>query len=236
MNKILTIAGKELSVYFKSPTAYILLVITMCVFNVFFFLIIDQNREATLRDVFLVMEFMFVFLAPLFTMRVFAEEKAAGTMEFLMTTPTSNTAIVLGKYLGSLTFLTLMTALSSVYYWIIEYFSRPDPLAVWTGYIGIWLEGALFTAVGILASSWTRSQVAAAMSSYLILFLLYFSVSFTKYIQGPWEAVIRYTATMTHAGNFIAGIVEVSDIVYYLSGIVVCLILTRASVENRLWR
>ena len=78
-NKILTIAKKELDNYFKTPSAYIVLVVTSVVFNIFFYMIINENREATLRDVFKVMEFMFIFIIPLLTMRIFAEEKAGGT-------------------------------------------------------------------------------------------------------------------------------------------------------------
>lgn len=236
MNKIITIAQKELSVYFKSPIAYIILIITISVFNIFFYLIIDQSREATLRDVFQVMEFMFVFLVPLLTMRIFSEEKASGTMEFLMTTPTSNTAIVLGKYLGSLVFFSMIILFTGVYYLILEFFSAPDRLATLTGFLGVWLEGALFISVGILASSWTRSQVLAAMTSYILLFLLYFSRGLVTYFTGPGEALVRYISTMNHAENLITGLVNVSDITYYVSGIIFCLLLTRISVENRLWR
>jgi len=178
MSKVFTIAQKELAGYFRSPLAYIILVITISVFNIFFFMIIDQNREASLKDIFLVMEFMFVFLVPLLTMRLFAEEKSSGTMEFLMTTPTTNTTIVLGKYLGSLGFFSLIILLTSVYYFIIEYYASPERMASLGGYLGIWLEGAMFLSVGMLASSWTKSQTIAAMTSYVILFLLYFSMSF----------------------------------------------------------
>lgn len=236
MTKILAIAKKELSAYFKSPIAYIILVVTIAVFNIFFYMIIDQGREATLRDVFAVMEFMFVFLVPLLTMRVFAEEKAAGTMEFLMTTPTSNTAIVLGKYLGSFVFFSLILGMTSVYYLIIEYFGQPDRRPIVTGFLGLWLEGGLFTAVGILTSSWTRSQVVAAISSYAILFLLYFSASFIPYVPDTIVPVIRYISTLTHAADFGIGLITLADVVYYPSGIALCLVLTRISVENRLWR
>src|SRR3989338_7863244 len=112
MKKTLIIAFKEFETYFKSPGAYIILVITISIFNMFFFLIIDQNREASLRDVFKLMEFLFVFIIPLLTMRILAEEKRSGTIEFLMTSPVSNTSIVLGKYLGSLIFLTIIIALT----------------------------------------------------------------------------------------------------------------------------
>jgi len=236
MNKALIIAKKELKAYFRSPIAYIVLIITISVFNIFFFMIIDQNREATLRDVFKAMEFLFIFIVPLLTMKVFSEEKLSGTMEFLMTTPTTNTAIVLGKYLGSLIFFSLIISLTSSYYFIIEFFGQPDRLAILTGYLGIWLEGALFLAIGILASSWTKNQIIAAMSSYVILFLLYFSISFIKYFSGLAETLIQYIGTWSHAENFAVGLLTTADLVYYLSGILICIALTRLSIENRLWR
>lgn len=236
MNKIWAITKKELASYFKSPVAYIILIITISVFNMFFFIIIDSNQEATLRDVFKVMEFLFVFIVPLLTMKTFAEEKASGTMEFLMTTPTKNTEIVLGKYLGSLIFFTLIIALTSMYYFIIEFFGTPDRATALVGYLGVWLEGAMFIAIGLLISSLTRSQIVAAICSYTVLFLLYFSMSFIQYTQGAAEAVVRYVSTLSHAENFAVGLITTADLTYYLSSILFCLILTRISIENRLWR
>lgn len=236
MRKIIVIAQRELSAYFRSPVAYIVLIITLSVFNVLFFMIVDQNQEATLRDIFKVMEFMFIFIVPLLTMKIFAEERSSGTMEFLMTTPTSNAAIVLGKYLGSFLFFSLLILITTSYYFIIEYFSHPDRPATLTGFIGTWLEGALFLAVGMLTSSWSRSQIVAAISSYVILFTLYFSISFTKYFSGIAENMVRYISTTVHAENFYAGVITTGDVVYYLSGIVFCILLTRLSIETRLWR
>ena len=236
MNKVFAIAKKELTAYFKSPIAYIVLILTISVFNVFFYMIIDQNREASLRDVFKVMEFMFVFLIPLLTMKIFSEEKLTGTIEFLMTSPITNTAIVLGKYLGSLIFFTLIIIMTVTYYFIIEYFGQPDRMSILTGFLGIWLEGSFFLAIGILTSSWTRNQIIAAISSYAILFLLYFSISFTNSLSGPMETVVRYAGTWSHLGNFTVGLITIADVVYYLSGIIFCLILTRFGIENRLWR
>lgn len=235
MNKILAIAKKELKDYFKSPIAYIVLIVTISVFNIFFFLIIDENNEATLRDVFKVMEFLFIFIVPLLTMKTFAEEKFSGTMEFLMTTPTTNTAIVLGKYLGCLIFFTIIIGITSSYYFIIEFFGQPERLVALTGYAGIWLEGALFIAIGVMTSSWTKNQIIAATSSYVILFFLYFSISFIKYFSGLSETLIRYIGTWSHAENFTVGLITTADLVYYVSGILVCIICTRLSIENRLW-
>lgn len=236
MGKVIAIATKELKAYFKSPIAYIILILTISIFNIFFFLIIDQDQEASLRDVFKIMEFLFIFIVPLLTMKTFAEEKFSGTIEFLMTTPTTNTAIVLGKYLGSLIFFTIIIGLTSSYYFIIEFFGQPERLTILAGYLGIWLEGALFIAIGILTSSWTKNQIIAAVSSYAILFLLYFSISFIKYFSGTAEALIRYIGTWSHAENFTAGLITMTDLVYYVSGILICIVFTRLSIENRLWR
>lgn len=234
MDKIYFIAKKELATYFKSPVAYIILILMISIFNIFFFMIIDQNREASLRDVFLLMEFMFIFLVPLITMRIFSEEKLTGTMEFLMTAPVTNTAIVLGKYIGVLIFFSIIICITFVYYGVIEYFGRPDQMTTLSGYLGVWLEGAFFLAIGMMASSWTRNQIVAAITSYMILFLLYFSTSFTHYFSDNIETIIQQLGTMNHLKNLVAGIITVGDITYYLSGILLCIVLTRLSIENRL--
>ena len=234
MDKAFFIAKKELASYFKSPVAYIILVLAISIFNFFFFMIIDHNQEASLRDVFRVMEFIFVFLAPLLTMRVFSEEKLTGTMEFLMTAPVSNTAIVLGKYAGVLVFFTIMVSLTFVYYGLIEYFGSPDASATFTGYFGVWLEGAFFIAIGLMASSWTRNQIVAAMTSYMIIFFLYFSTNLTKFFEGAAATFFQQISTTNHLENLVIGIVTIGDVTYYLSGILFCVVLTRLSVENRL--
>jgi len=236
MDKVYFIAKKELLTYFKSPIAYITLVLSIAIFNVFFFLIIDQNREVSLRDVFHVMEFMFLFLVPMMTMRLFSEEKANGTMEFLMTAPVSNTAIVLGKYLGVLIFFSILISLTLIYFVVIEFFGSPDRMTLVIGYFGVWLEGAFFIAIGMMTSSWTHNQIIAAMMSYVILFFLYFVINFSAYFTGAAEGLIQYLSTLAHLEHFIVGVITVGDMVYYLSGIFICIVFTRLSIENRLFQ
>ena len=235
MDKIFFIAKKELATYFKSPVAYIILVLTISIFNLFFFTIIDHNQEASLRDVFRVMEFIFVFLVPLLTMRIFSEEKLTGTMEFLMTAPISNTAIVLRKYAGALIFFTIMLSMTLVYYGIIEYFGNPDLVPTLTGYIGVWLEGAFFLAIGVMASSWTQNQIVAAMTSYMFIFFLYFSTNLDAFFEGSTATFFQQISTVNHLENFTVGIITVGDVTYYLSCILICVVLTRLSIENRLY-
>jgi len=236
VNKIGVLAQKELASYFKSPIAYLVLVITLSIFNIFFYMVVAEGKEASLRDIFKVMEFMFIFIVPLLTMKIFSEEKATGTMEFLMTTPTTNTAIVLGKYFGCLAFFALIIVLTTPYYFIIEIFGQPDRWAVLAGYAGIGLEGALFVAIGMLTSSWTRNQIIAAISSYAILFLLFFSLNFIQYFNGFAQSLVRAGSLLIHSENFFMGLITTADWVYFLSGIFFCIFLTRWSIENRLWR
>ncbi len=236
MKKIIALTLKELFAYFKSPIAYIILIITISVFNVFFFLIIDQNREASLRDVFKVMEFMFLFIVPLLTMKTFAEEKRTGTIEFLMTCPVTNTAIVIGKYLGILLFFTLIIGLTKIYYFILLAFGHPDPMATFSGFIGIWLEGALFIAIGLMASSWTKNQILAAMTSYVVLLFFYFSISFVKFLNPLAQKIMTHASFWSHTENLSSGLLTTGDLIYYFSGIFFCLVLTRISIENKLWK
>ena len=233
MSKVFYIAKKELSSYFKSSMAYIVLAMMISIFNVFFFMIIDQNREASLSDVLLVMDFMLIFLVPIITMRLFSEEKLTGTMELLMTAPISNTAIVLGKYLGVLILFSIMISITFLYYVIIEYFGNPDRLTIFTGYLGVWLEGALFISIGLMTSSWTRNQIVAAMVSLSLIFLLYFSANFAPYFSGLAASLLENMSSLKHLENLVSGNFTVSDITYYLSGILVCLVIARVSIENR---
>lgn len=236
MGKIIALAKKELHGYFSTPIAYLMLIAMLSLFNIFFYMSISQSKEVSLRDIFQIMEFMFVFLVPLLTMKLFSEEKSTGTMEFLLTAPLTPSMLVLGKYLGIMTFFSLLIGLTVIYYVIVEYFGSPDSISILSGYVGIWLEGAFFIAIGLLTSAWTGNQIIAAMMSYLILFVLYFASSFTQYFTGTVEDFLIQLSTRTHLENFATGMITPSDITYYVSGILLCLVLTRLSIDNRLWQ
>lgn len=236
MNKILSIIMKELNQYFKSPMAYIVILIALSIFNIFFYLIINENREAHLEDVFKVMEFMFVFLIPILTMKIFSEEKQTGTMEFLLTSPVSISDIVFGKFLGGLLFFSLIIALTELYALILLIYGKPDVPSMASGYIGVWLEGMMFIAIGIFISSLTASQMIAAISSYAVVFTLYFGFTLTQYVPSAWHDVIKAVSVMTHSENLFAGLIYLSDAVYFLSITVFFLVLTIFSIDCKRWQ
>ena len=233
MRKIKAICVKELIYYFKSPMAYIILFLTISIFNIFFYVIIDTGKEATLTDIFRIMEFIFLFIIPLLTMRVFSEEKQHGTMEFLMTTPTRPMSIVLGKYFGVLGFYSVIVFITLGYYFILRAFSSIAFLEVMIGYCGVYLEGAMFIAIGVFVSSLSRNQILSAFVTYFGIFFLYFLSTFEQYAEGFLLESIRYVSCLSHAQNFSVGVVMLEDIVYYLSGIVLFIISTRLVMDHR---
>ena len=236
MKKVLAITFKELANYFISPTAYIVVLIALAIFNTFFYLIINENREAHLGDVFKTMEFMFVFIIPIITMKIFAEEKQTGTMEFLLTTPTKVSQIVLGKFLGSLVFFSVIVGLTKIYEITLIVYGKPDLTAMCVGYLGVWLEGAFFISIGIFISALTSSQMIAAITSYVLIFFLYFGFTFIQYAPKFAVEWIRGISVMAHTENLFGGLVYLTDIVYFISGIIFFLILTCLSIDRKRWQ
>ena len=179
---------------------------------------------------------MFVFIIPLLTMKTVAQENESGTMEFLKTTPTTNTAIVVGKYLGVVIYFSMMLMLTLPYYFIIEIFSTPDRGAIFLGYFGVWLEGLFFLSIGVMTSVWTKSQVLAAMLSYILILSLYFCKVALPYLQGLPHDIVNYLSVMGHSENLFRGLLTSSDLMYFITGTLFCLTIARLSAENRIWK
>lgn len=233
LSRIFAVFRKDVKSLTVSPAAGIVLLVSSGIFNAFFFLLVDQEGEATLRDIFKVMEFMLVFIMPLLTMKMFAEERSEGTFELLMTSPVSDLALVLGKFSAVFFFYTGMLLLTLPYYFILEIYSEPDRVAILSGYLGLWMEGALFIAIGMAMSALTRSQVIAAITAYVILFLSYFSMGVLKFVSGAAAEVVRYSGVWSHAENLQIGIVQSTDMIYFASLIVFFFGLTRLALARR---
>jgi ABC-2 type transport system permease protein len=216
-----------------SPVAGVVLFVTAGIFNVFFFLLVDQEGEAGLRDIFKVMEFIFIFIIPLLTMKVFAEERSSGTFELLMTAPLGPAALISGKFLAVLGFYAGILVLTIPYYIVLELYSAPDRAAIISGYIGMLGEGALFIAIGMAMSALTRNQIIAAITTYVILFLLYFSMSFLKFLPPAVAGTVRYIGVWSHSESVQAGVINSMDIIYVVSLTVFFLVATRFALMRR---
>ena len=179
---------------------------------------------------------MMLFVLPMMTMRLLAEEKKLGTIELLLTSPVTNLQIVLGKYLASLALLTIMIGLSFIHQFILLIYGNPELLPILAGYLGMLLMGASFLALGLLISSFTDSQVVAGFVSFG-LFLLLWVIGWAENFAGPLLGkFFAFICFINHFTDFAKGVVDTKHIVFYLSAIFLGLFLTERTLESWKWR
>jgi len=236
MTKVPTICVRELKSYFYSPIAYIVMTVFLVISGYFFAVILSHSREATLRYSMQNMPIILLFVTPIITMRLLAEESKTGTMETLMTAPVSDFEVVFGKFLAALGFYVAMLVPTLAYVGFLRWVGRPDYGPIIASYIGLVLMGGLFISIGLFASSLTRNQIVAAMIAFAML-LLFWVLGFAAGRSGTTlSKVIEYIGIFEHFDTFRKGLVDSRDVIYYLSGTAFMLFLTVKVVESRKWR
>lgn len=238
MRNILAIAWKEIRTYFTTPTAYIVAMVFLAITGYFFVASIGGPGlpQAQVQGYLRASTFVLILFAPGLTMRLLAEEQKLGTFELLLTSPIRDWEVVLGKFLASLVFFTATLAVTLFYLLLLSVYGNPDTGPVFTSYLGFLLYGAMALAVGLLASSFTSNQIVAAVVGFGILLLLFFSDSAVGAVSGVTATVLREVSMRSHYDDFLRGIINTSDVVYYVSMIVLFLFLTVRSLETRRWR
>ena len=237
MSNTLIIAWKESKSYFLSPAAYIVAAMFLVLTGVFFvFDITTPFAEASVRGLVNWASFFMLFLAPLLTMRLLAEEQKLGTLELLLTAPVRDWEVVIGKYIASV--LTLIATLApTLYYVLLLYaFGDPDTGPVLSAYLGLLLHGAATLAIGLMGSSLSGNQIVAAVVSMAALFTLSFVNRIADLVSGIAAEVLDGLSMNNHFEDFTRGVVDTSNIVYYVSIAAVFLFLTVRSLETRRWR
>ena len=235
MRATLAIARREIGSAFSSPSTYAIAVIALLVFGYFFAADLTGRRQADLQGFFRA-SWLLIFLAPLLTMRLLAEEQKLGTIELLLTAPVRDLEVVLGKFIGAFVVLLLMFAPSLGYFVLVSAFGDPQPWPIVTGYVGFFLLGATCLALGLLTSSLTSSQVVAAFASFALLLTLWLSFIFSQLFPGGVGRFFSYLALPDHYDEFVVGVLDAADALYYVSLIAVALFLTTRFLEMRRWR
>jgi ABC-2 type transport system permease protein len=236
LRNVANIARRELEAYFLSPIAYVAIAIFLFLMGYLFERILYLSREATLQYVFYNMTTVLMLVSPLLSMRLFAEENRAGTLELLLTSPVRDWEVVLGKYLAALGVLALALGLTGVYALVLAVVGQPEWGPILTGYLGMFLFGASLLALGLLTSSWTRNQVIAAFSAVVLILFLWVIDALASSAGGPLAGSLRYLALSQHFEDFLRGVVDTRHVAYYLSLTFLCLFLTVRSLESRRWR
>ncbi len=255
MKNIWAITKKEIKSYFTSPIAYVVITVFLVLVGFFFYSLIwwfnsqsmqlSRNpayfqqlniNQMVYSPLFHNISIILLLMLPLLTMRLFSEEKKIGTDELLYTSPISVNQIILGKYFASLFVLVVMLLLTGILSLFTFAYGNPELAPLLSGYLGLFLMGAAFIAVGIFFSSLTENQIVSAILTFGAL-LLFWILNWASYSAGGmWKDVLNYLSFFQHFDDLTRGILDTTDIIYYLSFAFFGLFLTHSVIQSRRWR
>jgi ABC-2 type transport system permease protein len=219
---------KEIKSFLSSIIGYIFILIYLIASGLFHWIIsyntnLLEGTEADLIPFFNLSPIIFLILIPAITMRSIAEERRTGTIELLFTRPISDLKILLAKYFAGVTLLVIALVPTIIYYISMYYLGCPvgviDSGATFTSYLGLILMGAAFVAIGIFASSLTSSQIVAFILSMFLCWIFYDGLKLlgSFNLMGKFDFVVQYISLSFHYDAIKRGVVDTSDIIYFIS-------------------
>jgi len=244
-NNTLILTWREIESAFYSPLSYIVLTMFLLLNGFSFYIALPQvqNNVSDAVRSFLGMNLLFwlsaLFIPPIITMRLLAEEKKSGTIELLMTTPISDLQVVLAKYLGAMAFYVFLWTPSLLYIIIIKrYGGIPDNGVIISSYVGIFLLGSSLIGVGVFTSSLSSNQIVAAVTALVLNMLIFFVPMLSEVIElSAVRMVLNQLWVWTHfSETFSKGMIDSFHIVFYMSITFLFLFLAVRSLEARKWR
>ncbi len=233
MKKTLNIFWKEFKGYFVSPIAYIVISIFLIITGWFFFSTFFLFKQAELRNFFELLPLTLAFIIPAITMKQFSDEFNVGSFELIKTLPVSTSHIILGKFLASVAFSTLMLAPTLSYAICVLWIGDLDLGPVVGGYIGSFFLISSFSAIGILASALSKNQIISFITGMSICFLLTIIDKMLFFMPEFAVQMIQYVAADYHFSNISKGIIDSRDIVYFLSVSFIMLYATHYRIQER---
>jgi len=230
-----SIFKKEFKSYFASPTAYVMIGLFVLLSSMVFYI---NLASPTAEYNYLNLTYMSLFLiliVPILTMKILADERKSGTEVLLITSPTSLSSIVIGKFLAAFSVFLCMTVITFVYPIILSAFGEPNIAEIIGGYIGFILLGAAFIAFGVFASSLTESQIIAAIVSVVGLLIMWLLQGIAPTLGGNWSKLLSWFSLFSRTEDFLAGLLTLKSVVYYLSFSAVFIFLAIRVIEKRRW-
>lgn len=238
MRNFYAIFKKEFRTYFNLPIAYIFITVFLVLSSWLFLRTFFIAGQANMRNFFGVMPWMFLFFVPAITMRLWAEEKKLGTMEILMTLPVRDHEVVLGKFCASFCFLILTVALSFPLVITVAALGDPDGGPIIGSYLGVFLMGGAYLAIGLFISSLTENQIIAFIISIVVIFVLMIigwdMVLFS--VPGFFAPIFDYLSLVKHFDSIGRGVIDSRDLIYYFSVIGFFLFLNVRKLETGKWK
>ncbi len=241
-----TLLKKEISGFFNTLTGYIVIIVFLIINSLFMWVFPGANNVldggySTLDTLFAIAPWVFLFLAPAVTMRMFADEKKSGTIELLLTKPLSDAQIILAKYLAALVLVLFSILPTLIYFYSVYTLGNPvgniDTGGTWGSYIGLFFLAAIYVAIGILSSSFTDNQIVAFIIGMLLCFMVYIGFD---YISGlvvfkSIDSFIINLGINEHYKSMSRGVIDSRDIIYFVSAIAFFLLITKTILQSRKW-
>jgi ABC-2 type transport system permease protein len=233
---VFTIAKRELGAYFKSPIAYIVLTVFVGLTGYIFFDSFFALGDASMGTFFGNMPFILLFFGPALSMRLLAEERGSGTIELLLTMPVRDWEVVVGKYLAAVGLLAVGLLLTVPFAITVGKLGPLDTGPVIGGYLATLFLGGTYLAIGLLASAMTRNQIVAFIVGLAICFILFLMARAIDAVPESIGKVLEYMSPKFHFDGVARGVVELRNLIYYVSVIGVVLLVTVQVLESRKWR
>lgn len=236
---------KEIRSFLSSMIAYIVIITFLLAIGLFMWVFPDTNvldvGYSNLDPLFFIAPWVFIFLVSAITMRSFSEEKRAGTIETLTTSPVSDLNIILGKFFAGVTLVLFALLPTLVYYFSVRYLAIPvgniDSGAILGSYIGLLMVGASFVAIGMFASSITDNQISAFIISTFLCFFFYTAFDYLGQMKllGELDYVISWLGMYFHYQSISRGVLDTRDALYFLSVMLFFILLTKTVFGSRKW-
>jgi ABC-2 type transport system permease protein len=244
---MLAVFRKEISGFFSSLTGYIVIIVFLLVNSLFMWVLpgelnILDSGYAGLDTLFFISPWVFLFLVPAITMRMIAEEKRLGTIELIYSRPVSERAVIYGKYLASVSLVLLALIPGLIYYLSVYYLGESagnlDIGGTWGALAGLFLLAAIYASVGLFASSLTDNQVVAFIIAVLLCFILFAGFDSFAYLPGlkKLDEIVIGLGINEHYKSMSRGVIDIKDVAYFLSVVVIFNEATRFHMISRKWK
>jgi ABC-2 type transport system permease protein len=233
----MAIAKREFASYINSPIPYILVTAYIATAGYMFFKqLFLPGAQADMRHFFENMPLLFCLIVPFVTMRLVAEERREGTLELLLTMPVTDWQLVSGKFLAALGLMCVLLLLTLAFPITVAFLGPLDKGVTVACYFGALLMSGAFVAIGVMASAFTRSQIVAALVAFFIGFGLFLLGALIGVLPPSLAPLAGALSIGAHFMNIARGVIDSRDVLYYLSIIVICLLIAQTTLDSRRWR
>ena len=237
MRNLKAVYFKEMKSYFNSPMAYIFLVIFAIINGYFFTRTFFLFNQSDMRSLFNIIPLVYLFFIPAVSMSLIAREKNLGTMEVISTLPLKDLDFVVGKFLAAFSLILVGLFITLVHFFTLtQVGTNIDYGAVFTGYLGLALAGAVYSSVGTFASSVTENQVVAFIIGIFIVIIFFLMDKMLIFVPVYLTGLIQFLSVDYHLSNMSRGVIDSRNLIYFSSVVGFFLFITVRTLEIRKWR